>query len=110
MYFSKGRSFLSVRMSVMLTPAAANVCANPEHHHFIDKIGTLNGVVSGFVLFPQIFVILFFGVPNNLTLLMILLTVFNNVIWFLYGYHRSILPTMIAAALNVVAGIALLVI
>ena len=94
----------------MKVRTVGTVCANPEHHHFIDKLGTLNGVVTGFVLYPQIAVILFWNVPNNLTLLMVLLTIFTNIIWFTYGHHRGILPTMIAAALNVVAGVTLLVI
>ncbi len=94
----------------MASKTIGSVCANPEHHHFIDKIGTLNGVVSGLFLYPQIFVILFWGVPNNLTPLMIFLVIFNNIIWFLYGHHRGIMPTMVSAALNVLAGLLLLVI
>lgn len=92
----------------MITKTAANVCHDPEHHHFIDKLGTLNGVISGVVLFPQIYVILFLHVPNNLSLPTLLLVILNNVIWFLYGWHRSIWPTMISGALSAFAGVVLL--
>lgn len=85
-----------------------NVCIHPEHHHFIDKLGTLNGVISGVVLYPQIYAVLILHVPNTLSLSTLLLLIFNNVIWCLYGFHRSIMPTMVSGALSVVAGVILL--
>ena len=83
-------------------------CRNPAHHHFIDRLGTFNGVLSGVALYPQVFSIWYWGVENNLSILMLLLIIFNNVVWLLYGIHRSIMPTYIAAGLSLIAGVTLL--
>ena len=92
----------------MQVSSSPNVCHDPEHHHFIDKLGTLNGIISGVVLYPQIYVILFLHVQNTLSLPTLLLIVLNNIVWFLYGMHRSVWPTVISAALSAIAGVVLL--
>lgn len=78
------------------------------HHHLIDKIAVWNGVVSGLVLYPQIALILFWHVPNNISVITLGLLVLNNIVWTMYGIHRSLASITIAATLNVLAGTILL--
>ena len=39
----------------------------PGHHHLIDKLSVLNGVVTGLALYPQIYLILVSHVENTLS-------------------------------------------
>lgn len=83
-------------------------CHEPGHHHFIDRLAVLNGLVSGVVLYPQIFIILYWGVENNLAVSVLALIVLNNIVWTLYGLHRGIIPTVLSGVLNVLAGVILI--
>jgi len=82
----------------------------PLHTHLIDKLAVLNGFVSGIALYPQIFNILVNEVPNNLSLITLLLIFFNNIVWLTYAIHRLLISLLIAASLNLIAsGILLLI-
>lgn len=78
------------------------------HTHFIDKLAVLNGFLSGVALYPQIYLILYGGVPNTLSELTLWLILLNNVVWFAYAFHRLLVSLLIAAALNTVAAAILL--
>ncbi len=82
----------------------------PGHHHLIDKLAVINGAVAGLALYPQIFFILFQGVVNTLSPLTLWLILGNNIIWTLYGVHRSIVSVTIAGTLSFFAAAILLVI
>lgn len=82
----------------------------PGHHHIIDKLAVLNGAVAGLALYPQIFFILAHGVVNTLSPLTLWLILGNNVVWTLYGVHRSIVSVTLAGVLSFFAAAILLVI
>lgn len=82
----------------------------PGHHHLIDKLAVLNGAVAGLALYPQIYFVLFQGVVNTLSPLTLWLILGNNIVWTLYGVHRSIASITIAGVLSLFAAAILLVI
>jgi hypothetical protein len=81
-----------------------------SHHHFIDKLAVVNGAVSGLALYPQIYLILALGVPNTLSSLTLWVILGNNIVWTMYGVHRSLASVTIAGVLSGFASAALLVI
>jgi len=82
----------------------------PGHHHLIDKLAIVNGAIAGLALYPQIFAILFMGVTNNLSPLTLWLILGNNIVWTMYGVHRSIVSVTMAGLLSFfAAGILLLI-
>ncbi|MDB5225151.1 MAG: hypothetical protein JWL87_103 [Candidatus Adlerbacteria bacterium] len=87
-----------------------HVLAPRGHHHFIDKLAVVNGAVAGLALYPQIFVILAWGVQNNLSPLTLWLILGNNVVWMAYGIHRSLSSVRLAAILSCLAAAILLLI
>lgn len=82
----------------------------PGHHHLIDKLSVLNGVVTGLALYPQIYLILVSHVENTLSPMTLWLLVVNNIVWILYGAHRSIVSITVAGFLSGFAAVTLLVI
>lgn len=82
----------------------------PGHHHLIDKLSVLNGVVTGLALYPQIYLILTSHVANTLSPLTLWLLVINNIVWVLYGVHRSLASITVAGLLSGFAAATLLVI
>lgn len=80
----------------------------PGHHHFIDKLAIINGAIAGLALYPQIVAILFMGVQNNLSSLTLWLILCNNIVWTLYGVHRSIVSVTMAGLLSFFAAVILL--
>lgn len=80
------------------------------HHHFIDRLAVINGAVAGLALYPQIFVILAWGVQNNLSSLTLWLILCNNIVWTMYGVHRSLASVTLAGVLSALAAAILLVI
>lgn len=75
-----------------------------NHHHLIDKLALLNGLISGVTLYPQIFILLSSETKtSNLSQLSFWLILLNSVIWLLYGSHRKNLPLVISSLLNIVA-------
>ncbi len=78
------------------------------HHHFIDKLAVINGAVSGFALYPQIFLILYSGVPNTMSTVSLMLIVINNLVWTAYGVHRSLSSVVLASVLSGLAAAILL--
>ena len=81
-----------------------------SHHHLIDKLAVINGAVAGLALYPQIVAILFMGVVNTLSPLTLWLILCNNIVWTLYGVHRSIVSVTLAGVLSFFAAAILLVI
>ena len=82
----------------------------PGHHHLIDKLAVVNGAIAGLALYPQIVVILFMGVANTLSVLTLWLILGNNIVWTLYGVHRSLVSVTLAGLLSALAAGILLII
>lgn len=82
----------------------------PGHHHLIDKLAIINGAVAGLALYPQIWAILVVGVANTLSPLTLWLVLGNNIVWTLYGVHRSLVSVTLAGVLSGLAAAILLVI
>ncbi len=61
-------------------------------------------------MYPQIFFILTQGVVNTLSPLTLWLILGNNIVWTLYGVHRSIASVTIAGVLSFFAAAILLII
>lgn len=80
----------------------------PGHHHLIDKLSVLNGVVTGLALYPQIYLILVSHVENTLSPMTLWLLVVNNIVWIIYGVHRSIVPVIVTGFLSGFAAVTLL--
>ncbi|HEY4501531.1 MAG TPA: hypothetical protein VJJ20_00490 [Candidatus Paceibacterota bacterium] len=80
------------------------------HHHLVDKLAVINGAVAGLALYPQIYVILFLGVADTLSPLTVWLILGNNIVWTLYGVHRSLVSVTLAGLLSFFAAAILLVI
>lgn len=87
-----------------------SVQSRPGHHHLIDKLAVANGAVAGLALYPQVWAILALGVANTLSPLTLWLILVNNIIWTLYGVHRSLFSVLLAGVLSAIAAAILLVI
>lgn len=79
------------------------------HHHRIDLLADANALVSGFVLYPQLFKLLTTHDASGLAPTTFLLITVTNIIWVFYGIHRKSLPVIISSALSAFAALAVLV-
>lgn len=79
-----------------------------SHHHLIDKLAVINGAIAGLALYPQIYLILALHQPNTLSLLTLWLIFCNNIVWTMYGVHRSLASVTIAGVLSGTAAAILL--
>jgi len=82
----------------------------PLHNHLIDKLAVLNGLISGIALYPQVYEVLVNGTSNPFLGITLFLIFLNNLVWLIYGIHRLLISLMLAASLNMIASIILLVI
>lgn len=78
------------------------------HHHFIDRLALLNSLVAGIALFPQVWITYTSGSTAGISWLTFSLIFFNNIVWLVYGMHRSLISIVIAALLNALASLILL--
>lgn len=78
------------------------------HTHFIDKLAFLNGIVSGFALYPQVFNVLYNGASTDFSTLSLVLICINSAVWMLYAVHRHLISLFLASLLNEVAAVLLL--
>jgi uncharacterized protein with PQ loop repeat len=77
------------------------------HHHFIDRLALINSIIAGVALFPQVWVTYATGSIAGISPLTFFIILLNNIVWLLYGIHRSLLSITVAAFLNVLASLAL---
>jgi uncharacterized protein with PQ loop repeat len=84
----------------------------PYHHHPIDQIGNINGLVSGITLYPQLFYAIYAKSIEGLSLLTFVLIFINSLVWVAYAVHRKLPALLISSALNAFSslGISLLII
>jgi len=73
------------------------------HNHWIDKLAVLTGVVSGFALYPQIFIIITSGSPESVSLTTYAIILLNSIVWFTYSIHRGLISLAIPSILNIFA-------
>lgn len=76
---------------------------NLLHHHLIDRIALLNGLVSGIALYPQVWTVLSNSSTAGISLPTFLLIFFNSIVWLLYAIHRGLISLGIASVLNIIA-------
>lgn len=79
------------------------------HHHVIDKLAFLNGVISGVALYPQMISVLMGGSVEGISLATFIIVGLNSVVWILYAIHRSLLSLFIASLLNFISSTILVV-
>src|SRR5512133_1149587 len=72
----------------------------PFHHHTIDRIGNLNGLISGITLYPQLFHALNARSLEGLSALTFSLIFINSAIWIAYAIHRKLPALLISSVLN----------
>ncbi|HVU75533.1 MAG TPA: PQ-loop domain-containing transporter [Candidatus Paceibacterota bacterium] len=73
------------------------------HHHVIDKLAVVAGVLSGIALFPQVVQITLSGSIVGVSFLTYLIVFLNNFVWLAYAIHRGLISLGISALLNIVA-------
>lgn len=79
------------------------------HNHWIDKLAVLTGVLSGFALYPQVFMLVMSGSAENVSLVTYVIILGNSVVWLLYSIHRGLLSLAIPSVLNIFASIAVVI-
>jgi uncharacterized protein with PQ loop repeat len=78
------------------------------HHHVIDRLAFVNGLVSGIALYPQVWNVLAHESAANISTLTYTLILLNSLVWVMYAVHRGLLSLGIASLLNALASAALL--
>lgn len=73
------------------------------HHHVIDKLAFINGLVSGLALYPQVYSVLSTGSTVGISLTTFVVIMVNSVVWLLYAIHRTLISLAIASLLNLFA-------
>ena len=83
---------------------------NPEqekvfdvHHHLIDKLAFVNGLVSGIALYPQVWSVLTYKSVGGISLPTFLLIFLNSVVWLAYAVHRNLISLALASLFNIIA-------
>ena len=78
------------------------------HHHLIDRLAFLNGLVSGIALYPQVWAVLSNGAVEGVSSFTYILILLNSLVWIMYAIHRGLLSLGIASLLNALASTILL--
>ena len=79
------------------------------HNHWIDKLAVLTGVVSGFALYPQIFIIITSGSAESVSLTTYSIILLNSIVWLTYSIHRGLISLAIPSVLNIFASAVVIV-
>jgi len=79
------------------------------HNHWIDKLALLTGVLSGFALYPQIFIIIMSGSAEGVSLTTYAIIFGNSIVWLMYSIHRGLISLAIPSVLNIFASLAVIV-
>jgi len=79
-----------------------------SHHHPIDRIANLNGVLTGLALWPQAFKALLSGSTGDLSVLAFAVIFLNSAGWLTYAFHRGLRPLKISSSMNLVASATLI--
>lgn len=74
-----------------------------RHHHPLDKIAELNGLLSGIALYPQVFKAIISRSVTGLSLYTFLFIFINSIIWICYAHHRNLPQVLISSFLNCIA-------
>lgn len=83
-----------------------------QHHHPIDYLGDINGLISGITLYPQLYHAYTSNSLAGLSLTTFVLILLNSIIWIAYAIHRNLTALLVSSCLNALAsfGIALILI
>ena len=74
-----------------------------QHHHPIDRLANVNGIVTGLALWPQLIKALVTHSTEDLSLWAFAIIFINSVVWTAYAWHRSLTPLKVSSILNLVA-------
>lgn len=70
------------------------------HHHPIDRLGNINGLISGVTLYPQLFHAFTSKSLEGLSLTTFILIFLNSAVWIAYAKHRKLPALLISSVLN----------
>jgi uncharacterized protein with PQ loop repeat len=73
------------------------------HHHFIDKLAFVNGLVSGVALYPQVWAVFTYGSAAGVSLSTFIIILLNSFVWLAYSIHRGLISLGIASIFNLIA-------
>jgi len=73
------------------------------HHHFIDRLAFVNGIISGIALYPQVWAVLTTDSVAGISLSTFILIFLNSLVWLAYAIHRGLLSLGIASIFNLIA-------
>ncbi len=73
------------------------------HRHPIDVLASVNGVVSGLALYPQLVHLMRGGDATGISLTTFILIAVTSFIWCIYAIHRRTSPTLVSASANLIA-------
>ena len=79
------------------------------HHHWIDKLAVLTGVLSGFALYPQVYIVIMSASAENVSITTYAVILGNSIVWLVYSIHRGLLSLAIPSILNILASAAVMV-
>ena len=79
------------------------------HNHWIDKLAVLVGVISGFALYPQVFIILSGPSFDGVSITTYAIIFCNSIVWLMYSIHRALVSLAIPSILNILAAGAVVV-
>ncbi len=75
------------------------------HNHWIDKLAVFTGIVSGFALYPQIYLIIMSGSREGVSLTTYAIILANSIVWLTYSVHRGLISLAIPSILNIFASL-----
>lgn len=73
------------------------------HHHFVDKLALMAGIVSGLALYPQVWIIMQSPTLEHFSTSTFAIIFVNSFVWLAYSIHRGLLSLGISAMLNMIA-------
>lgn len=76
-----------------------------RHHHPIDYIGDLNGLISGITLYPQLYHAYTSHSLAGLSLTTFILILLNSIIWIAYAIHRNLTALLVSSCLNALSSL-----
>ncbi len=79
------------------------------HNHWIDKLAVLVGVISGFALYPQVFIIISTSNLEGVSIATYAIIFCNSIVWLVYSIHRALFSLAIPSILNILAAGAVIV-
>lgn len=78
-----------------------------QHNHLLDRLAYANGILTGFALYPQVYLSITSRATEGISTLAYGIILFNSIVWTLYAQHRGIVPLVVSSVLNGIASVML---